>query len=104
MAQLAHHVFFTLKDGSDEAVQKLLAACNEYLDNHDGLVGFSVGTRDAELDRPVNQVFDVSLHCIFADRAAHDQYQTAPRHLQFIEENKDNWAEVRVCDSLIQDS
>ena len=64
MPQLAHHVYFTLKDRSDEAAQKLLDACNKYLDNHEGLVGFSVGTRDRELDREVNQDFDVSLHCI----------------------------------------
>ncbi|MDB4810034.1 Dabb family protein [bacterium] len=101
MAQLAHHVFFTLKDRSDEAIETLLAACKKHLDNHDGLVGFSVGVRDRELDRPVNHDFDVSLHCIFADRAAHDVYQTAERHLQFIEENKENWAGVKVCDSLL---
>ena len=101
MAQLAHHVFFTLKDSSDEAVETLLAACKKYLDNHEGLVEFSVGRRDKELNRPVNHGFDVSLHTIFTDRAAHDTYQTAERHLQFIEENKENWAEVKVCDSLL---
>ncbi len=103
MAKLAHHVFFTLTDRSEEAVDRLLSACKKYLDDHPGLVGFSVGTRDRELDRPVNQDFDVSLHCIFQDRPAHDAYQTAARHLQFIEENKDNWAEVRVCDSTLED-
>ncbi len=101
MPNLAHHVFFKLKDRSDEAIQTLLAACKKYLDDHDGLIGFSVGTRDRELDREVNQDFDVSLHCIFQDRPAHDAYQTADRHLQFIEENKENWAEVRVFDSTI---
>lgn len=101
MAQLAHHVFFTLKDRSDESIENLLEACKKYLDNHDGLVGFSVGRRDRELDRPVNHDFDVSLHTIFADRAAHDAYQVAERHLQFIEENKEGWESVKVCDSLI---
>ena len=104
MAKLAHHVYFTLKDRSDGAVQSLLDACNKYLDNHEGLIGFSVGTRDRELDREVNQEFDVSLHCIFADRAAHDRYQTAERHLQFIEENKDGWGTVKVLDSLIHEA
>lgn len=102
MAQLAHHVFFKLHDGSDEAIEKLLAACKKYLDHHEGLDGFSVGTRVPDLNRPVNQDFDVSLHCIFRDRAAHDAYQTAERHLTFIEENKENWAEVRVFDSTLQ--
>ena len=101
MAQLAHHVFFTLKDRSDESIENLLEACKKYLNNHDGLVGFSVGRRDRELDRPVNHDFDVSLHTIFADRAAHDAYQVAERHLQFIEENKEAWESVKVCDSLL---
>ncbi len=102
MAQLAHHVFFKLKDNSEAAVEHLLAECRKYLDDHDGLVGFSIGTPDQELDSEVNQDFDVSLHCILQDRPAHDVYQTAPRHLEFIESNKDNWAEVRVFDSTIQ--
>ena len=36
------------------------------------------------------------------DRAAHDTYQDAPRHKQFIDENKDNWKKVRVFDSAVQ--
>jgi len=96
---LAHHVFFKLHDRSESAVNTLIAACQKYLDNHDGLVEFSVGRRVPDLNREVNQDFDVSLHCVFRDRAAHDAYQTAERHLRFIEENKDSWAEVRVCDS-----
>ena len=103
MARLAHHVFFTLKDRSDEAAEQLVAACQKYLDNHDGLVDFSVGTRDRELNRTVNGDFDVSLHVIFKDRPAHDAYQTAERHLQFIEEQKDNWATVQVMDSHLRD-
>ena len=102
MSRLAHHVFFTLKDRSDGAIQSLLAECKKYLDHHEGLVDFAVGTRDRELAREVNQDFDVSLHCVFQDRAAHDAYQTAQRHLQFIEANKENWAEVRVFDSNLQ--
>ena len=102
MARLAHHVFFTLKDRSGEAVETLLAACNKYLNHHDGVVDFAVGTRDKELDRPVNADYDVSLHVIFEDRPTHDAYQTAERHLQFIEEQKENWEEVRVFDSNLQ--
>ena len=103
MARLAHHVFFTLKDNSSEAVSSLIGDCQEYLNHHDGVVDFSVGGRDPELDRPVNVKFDVSLHVIFDNRASHDVYQTAPRHLEFIERQKDNWAEVQVCDSVLED-
>jgi hypothetical protein len=102
MARLAHHVFFTLHDRSDEAVATLVAACNKYLNDHEGLIDFAVGTRDPELTREVNADFDVSLHCVFQDRPAHDAYQTAERHLQFIAEQKASWAKVQVCDSNLQ--
>jgi hypothetical protein len=102
MARLAHHVFFTLKDRGPEAVNSLLAACEKYLDGHDGVVDFAVGTREQELNRPVNVDYDVSLHVIFQDRASHDAYQNAPRHLEFIEQQQDNWSEVRVFDSNLR--
>ncbi|MCC9601086.1 Dabb family protein [Stieleria sp. JC731] len=103
MARLAHHVFFTLKDKSDAAVESLLSDAKEYLDNHDGVIDFAVGRRDTELSREVNVKYDVSLHVIFKDRATHDVYQTAPRHVTFIERQKENWAQVQVCDSLLEE-
>jgi hypothetical protein len=42
------------------------------------------------------------LHVVFENRAAHDAYQTAPRHLKFIEENKATWKKVRVFDSDVE--
>lgn len=96
---LVHNVYFALHDPSPANVQKLLASCKKYLTDHPGTAFFAVGTL-SDLDRPVNdRGFDVGLHVIFQDRAAHDQYQTAPRHLQFIEENKADWKQVRVFDS-----
>jgi hypothetical protein len=100
--QLAHMVFFTLKDKSPEAKQKLVVACKKYLSKHPGTVYFSAGTLCEELDRPVNdREFDVALHLVFKTKADHDRYQDAPLHLQFIEENKDNWTKVRVFDSNV---
>ena len=99
---MAHIVFFKLKDDSEAAKEKLVAACQEYLSGHDGTVHFSAGTRAAEFDRDVNDdQFDVSLHLVFESKAAHDTYQTHSRHLSFIEENKGNWASVRVFDSYV---
>ncbi|TWU42726.1 Dabb family protein [Novipirellula artificiosorum] len=102
MARLAHHVFFVLKDRSPESIESLASACEKYLDGHEGVVDFSVGTREAELNRPVNLDFDVSLHVIFRDRPSHDAYQTVEPHLQFIAEQKDNWETVTVCDSNLR--
>ena len=40
--------------------------------------------------------FDIALHIVFTDQAAHDAYQLAQRHHDFINENKQNWGLVRV--------
>jgi hypothetical protein len=97
---LAHIVYFTLKDNSAAAVQKQVEACKKYLTDHPGTLFFAVGTRTADLNREVNdKEFDVGLHVIFKSRADHDVYQTAPRHLKFIEECKPNWAKARVFDA-----
>jgi hypothetical protein len=97
---LGHMVYFTLQDRSPAAVEKLVADCRKYLTDHPGTVFFAAGTLVPDLTRPVNQTdFDVALHVVFESRAAHDAYQAAPRHLQFIAENKTNWARVRVFDA-----
>jgi hypothetical protein len=100
--QLAHDVYFSLKDNSTDAKNKLLAACSKYLSKHSGEVYYAVGPRAEELNRPVNdQDFDVALHIVFTHKRAHDQYQDSPRHKQFISENQGNWKKVRVFDSLV---
>jgi hypothetical protein len=99
---LAHNVYFTLKDRSPAARQKLLAACKKHLTGHPGEVFFACGSLCEALNRPVNdRDFDVALHIVFQDQAAHDAYQDAPRHHQFVAEGKDNWAKVRVFDSVV---
>ena len=99
---LAHDVYFTLKDASPEARQKLVDACSDHLSGHPGAIFFAAGTRAAELAREVNdQGFDVGLHVYFADQAAHDAYQEHPRHKKFIEEMSANWRTVRVFDSWV---
>lgn len=96
---LVHNVYFSLKNPSPAGVEQLLAACRKYLPDHPGVELFACGT-PCDLDRPVNdRDFEVALHIVFTDRAAHDRYQEAPRHLQFIAENKDTWRQVRVFDS-----
>ena len=101
-SQLAHTVYFTLNDPTAEGIEQLKSACQHYLSEHDGTEYFAVGTLVPDLQRPVNdQAYHVSLHVHFKDRASHDQYQTDPRHLQFIEENKATWSQVRVFDSYL---
>lgn len=100
--KVAHLVFFTLKESSGESRQALVASCEEYLTGHAGVEHFSVGIRGDDFTRPANdQEFDVGLHVIFDSRAAHDAYQVDPRHVEFIERNKDSWKSVRIFDSYV---
>jgi hypothetical protein len=100
---LSHSVFFSLHDNSPTAVDRLVSACKTYLNDHPGTCFFAAGQVAGEYQRPVNdRGFDVALLVVFVDGASHDAYQAAPRHLQFIEENKDNWKQVRVFDSWVE--
>lgn len=99
---LAHNVYFALNDDSDAAKQALVAACKKYLVDHPGVVFFACGTLQDECQRPVNvRDFDVALHLVFDSVANHDAYQDAPRHHQFVDENKASWKNVRVFDSNV---
>jgi len=100
---LAHNVFFSLRDNSNEAKEKLLAACRKYLSTHPGIIFFACGTLVEDLRRDVNdRDFDVALHIVFENRSAHDAYQIAPLHERFINENKASWNTVRVFDSNVE--
>lgn len=100
--QMAHMVFFKAAEQPTDAADKLAAACEKHLSGHEGTVYFSVGIRDKEMERDVNDTdFDVALHLVFENKAAYEKYAEHPRHLKFIEENKSLWAGVRVLDSLI---
>lgn len=100
---LAHDVYFSLRDASPAARQKLVDACRKHLTGHEGTVFFAAGVRADEMAREVNdRRYDVSLHVYFRDQAAHDSYQEHPRHRQFIAEMSANWASVRVFDSWVE--
>ena len=95
-------VYFKLKDGTPAAREKLVEACKKYLGGHDGVVFFSAGVVGDDFKREVNdRDWDVGLHLVFVDKAAHDAYQEDPTHNRFIVEQKYNWARVRVFDSLV---
>jgi hypothetical protein len=98
---LTHNVFFSLRDQSGTAQENLVSECKKYLADHPGIVYFFAGQRQVSCQREVNDLnFDVSLNIVFADGAAHDAYQVAPRHAQFIENNQASWKQVRVFDSF----
>ncbi|UUO05216.1 Dabb family protein [Blastopirellula sp. J2-11] len=100
--QIAHNVFFTLKDQSVEAKEAMVAECHKYLSGHPGVLYYAAGLLTPELERPVNdRAFDVALHVIFDSLESQNAYQVAERHLEFIAKNKEGWAQVRVFDSTV---
>ena len=100
---LSHSVYFTLKESNESNRAALVAACKKYLTGHDGTVFFACGTVEASLNRPVNVLdYDVALVVVFDSLASHDAYQAAPRHLEFVAENRPNWGQVRVFDAQVE--
>jgi len=85
---------------SADAKKKFLDSCDKLLSGHDGTVFYSAGVVAESFKGEANdREWDIALHLVFTDKAAHDKYQDHPEHLKFIEENKANWAKVRVFDS-----
>lgn len=103
--QLAHMVFFALKDHSKESRDRFIASCEKYLSDHEGAVYFSVGTiaEDKDVQEPVSvHDFDVALHVVFENKAAKARYLVSERHKQFVDEIRDAISGVRVFDSFLR--
>jgi len=102
VSRIAHNVYFALKEPTEANTAALVAACRRYLRDHPGVDFFAAGRPAPGLERPVNdRDFHVALHVVFASRADHDAYQDAPRHHEFIAEQEEGWAKVRVFDSAV---
>ena len=100
---LMHNVFITLKDPSDAAIEKLIEDSYTYLKSLPGITQFFAGRLVEDHKRDVNvRDFHVGLHAVFSSKEYHDQYQVSENHNVFVERNKDNWTQVRVCDTYIQ--
>lgn len=100
--QIAHMVYFQLKDNSPDKVKEFLAGCDKYLSDHPGTVYYSIGSLAKEFNRDVNdRDWDVALHLVFKTKADHDKYQDSPRHKQFVEQAKASMKKVRVFDAAV---
>ena len=99
---LAHMVFFSLKDRSEESRQRFVDSCHTYLADIEGTTYFSVGTIAEDVEEPVSvKDFDVALHVVFKDKATKEAYLVHPQHERFVEENRPHFAQVRVFDSYL---
>lgn len=81
----SHVVIFWTSTGNPQAADELIAGANHFLKSIPGILSFHVG-RMMPSHRPVvDQSYQVGLNVVFADKKAQDEYQTHPRHLEFVE-------------------
>ena len=98
---LVHTVFFNFTEASSEAdIQSCADDARNLLGKIETVKSLYIGSpADTEV-RPVSvRDFDLSLTVIFDSISDHDVYQVHPLHDDFIANNKDKWAKVRVHDA-----
>lgn len=94
---IVHQVFFWLND-PDKDLKTVMDGCKRIAQTKsvkDYKVGVPAGTQRREV---VDHSFHISLTVYFDSIADHDLYQTDPVHLQFVEDHKDKWSQVKVYD------
>jgi hypothetical protein len=98
---IAHNVYFTLNDSSPAAIKAMIDDCHRYLASLPGIVFYAAGTCSDVARSSSDRDYDVALHVVFKDRAALDAYITAPKHIELMDKQGDNWKVVRAFDSCV---
>lgn len=94
--------FFQLSDTSPELVGRFVELCRKYLGGHPGQAHFSIGLRALEINRDVSgKNFEVSVHMIFDNIEAFNDYSASPTHEKFITESAGMSPERIVYDSYL---
>ena len=97
-----HTVLFWLKDGTADSKKKaLIKDCKELLGSISTVQYLAAGEPAGTPRDVVDNSYDVGLVVHFQNSGDHDVYQTAEKHLEFIERNKDIWERVQVYDIAI---
>ena len=95
-----HHVYFWLKNPSNEEDKKNLIEGLNILSGASVIDGFHVGV-PAETSREViDSSYNISWLLVFKNKEDQDIYQTHPMHLQFIENCAHLWDKVLVYDTI----
>ena len=94
-----HHVFFWMKEGINPNDFKTFEKGVSTLPKIE-LVKFGDVGKPAGTNRPIiERSYAYSLLLVFENKAAHDEYQTHPIHLKFIENCSMLWERVLIYDS-----
>jgi hypothetical protein len=95
-----HHVYFWLKNPSDNADLQKLVDGLEKLSKVKTIKMFHIG-KPADTNRSViDTSYAVSWLAVFDDKAGQESYQVDPIHLDFIKNCEHVWQKVLVYDSV----
>ncbi|MBD3266610.1 Dabb family protein [bacterium] len=96
-----HNVYFWVNEGTPpSAIDQLIGDCKTYLGSVKTVEKIQVGIPAGTPREVVDNSFAVNLIVYFKDKAAHDYYQKAKKHKDFIARNQDHWKKVQVYDML----
>lgn len=96
---LTHTVFFWLKPETTPDRRDQFEADLRALLSIPGSTRAVIGKPSTTEQRPVvDHSYDYALELDFADIQAHDLYQDAPAHHEFIAKSREIWEKVRVYD------
>ena len=81
----SHVVIFWTKPEVSGATELLIEGAQKYLSPIPGVLNFHVGKMSPS-DRPVvDQSYQVALNLVFPSKAAEQDYQVHPLHIEFVE-------------------
>ncbi len=96
--QFVHHVFFYLKDNTEENREKLIEGLKK-LTKIKTVKSYNIGVPALSDRDVVIKDYSISWLTYFRDASAEKEYQIDPVHLKFVEEYAYLWDNVKVYDS-----
>ena len=97
---LIHTVIFWLKNDLSEDQKNIFINEVKTLGEISSVEDFHLGKPAATPKRPVvEDSYDFAITVVLKDMVAHDDYQTDPIHLKFIDNCKEMWERVVIYDA-----
>jgi hypothetical protein len=98
-AKFVHMVYFWLKDST--TAEAFMANTEDFIKKIPEVISYHIGKPAMTPRDVVDNSYSVCLVVTFDNVAGHDAYQDHPTHLDFIDNNKEKWTEVKVYDSIM---
>lgn len=96
----AHIVLFWMEGQSEVSKADFRKEMEAFIRSSDYARGMHIGTPAGTDREVVDNSYDFCLIVTFDSKAAHENYQKEPVHLEFIEKTKGKWRKLQIYDSL----